>query len=79
MYMDNKGLIVIIVGIVLNVITYRVTQNDDDKSRRYITLSIVTIATLIGFYLMVPGELNIEEKISLEEIKSKVKLFSQTS
>lgn len=76
--MDTKALAIIISGILLNIITYYVTQNDDDKTRRYISLSAGTLAILLGFYLITPQDLHIEEKISLDDIKSKVKLFSQS-
>lgn len=72
-----KGAIVVVLGILLNVITHYVTQNDDVKTRRYISLSVGTLFIIIGIYILTPQELQIDEKISLDDIKTKVKLFSQ--
>ena len=72
-----KGAIILVLGILLNVITHYITQNDDDKTRRYISLSAGTLFIIIGIYMLSPQELQIDEKISLDDIKMKVKLFSQ--
>ena len=72
-----KGAIIVVLGILLNVIAHYVTQNDIDKTRRYVSLSTGTLFIIIGIYMLSPQELQIDEKISLDDIKTKVKLFSQ--
>lgn len=72
-----KGLVIIILGLLLNIITHYKTRKDDDKIRRYTALSAGTLLILLGFYVITPQDTQVNEKISLEDIKTKVQLFNQ--
>lgn len=71
------GIAIVILGVILTIVSYQVTQNDINKSRRYMSLSAGTLSIILGFYIYTSYIPVIHEKISIDDIKTKVKLFSQ--